>query len=188
MSSPGTSASAPAPTASSRPVRSLDAQGRTLPNDQDRPTVPSRGGVHLPFREKMEERPKAPSIVSDSLPASADSSGVSAQGTRHLSVPNRAFRQCFPCDVPAMTPAHRFARAPVLPGVSATELPRLRVIVPPPSRPVPVGLGRAAVVRVSGSSGLLGLGHPASDLPCDSAGSVPRCVPTDLCFPLLRLR
>jgi len=30
--------------------------------------------------------------------------------------------------------------------------------------------------------------HPASDLPCDSAGSVPRCVPTDFCFPLLRLR
>jgi len=86
-------------------------QGQVSPRDQNRSTVSSCGRSHLPFREKMEEQLRAPSVVSNSLPAFADSPGFSSESARRLAASDRALRHCLPCDVLAMTTAHRFARA-----------------------------------------------------------------------------
>jgi len=51
---------------------------------------------HLLFREKMEERLEAPSVVSNPLPASADLRGVSAAHTRRLAAPDRVIHHAVP--------------------------------------------------------------------------------------------
>lgn len=49
-----------------------------------------------PLGEKMEERLKASSVVSNPLPASADARGVSASRTRRLAAPDRVARRTVP--------------------------------------------------------------------------------------------
>jgi len=64
----------------------------------------------------MEERPKAPSVISNPLPASADPHGLSAVHTRRLAAPDRAIRHAFP-----VTFEHD-ACAPFRSGADLTQL------------------------------------------------------------------
>jgi hypothetical protein len=131
----------------------------------------------------MEERPKAPSIVSDLLPASADPRGVSAAHTRRLSAPNRLKRRAFPLT---------FWRAACAPFRSDADFPASL-------RPSPELWARFSTAPRDPSSGGDGLPPSASAdrTVCDGLarpvptylaavrGARARCVPIDFCFPLL---
>jgi len=92
----GTGSSAPSPTSSSdltRFSRTRTVRFTERPESSHRPLARRS---HLLCREKMEERLEAPSVVSNSLPASADPHGVSASRTRRLAAPDRTTRHAVP--------------------------------------------------------------------------------------------
>jgi len=89
-------ASAPSPTSSQGPAGCSRAhEVRFTERSGSSHRLPAERS-HLLCREKMEERPGAPSVVSKPLPASADPRGVSAAHTRRLATSNRTTRRAVP--------------------------------------------------------------------------------------------
>jgi len=89
-----------------------------------------------PLYEKMEERPKAPSVVSDRLPAFADPFGFSTARTRRLATSDRLERHAVPVTF------WLAARAPFrsdtgCPDASATKTRALGTFPDRPSRLIP---------------------------------------------------
>jgi len=88
--------SAPSPTASYGPARSSRARGVRFTEGPESSRRPLAKRSHLLSSEKMEERLEAPSVVSNSLPASAGPRGVSSARSRRLSAPDRVMCRAFP--------------------------------------------------------------------------------------------
>jgi len=187
MSPPGTNASAPLPTASSSPAPLLSSgRGSVSPRDQNRSTVPSLGGAISPVREDGGTTQGAFHCIE--LTACFRRSMrpfIHTDPTPHSAWQTRA--TCLPCDVLAWRPrtasfGHRFDPMP------AAKTRALGTFPDRPSRPSPNFRGRAAVVRISGSTVCDGLARPFPTCLAAVRGARVRCVPTNFCFPLLRLR
>jgi len=135
----------------------------------------------------MEERPKAPSIVPVTLRACADPKGVPASRTRRLATPDRTTHHassvtirrdaCAPFRLlRRFHPAKLAERADACaPHHSARRDPSFGGDGPPSS---------ASAVSTICS----GLGRPSTACLSACREARPRCVPTDFCFPRLRLR
>jgi len=101
--------SAPAPCATLEHTRSV------LPRDQNRSTVASLGGTISPVTRRWRNDSKYLPSCRDSLPASADSSGVSARQTQRLSALDRVKHRAVP-----VTFWHD-ARAPIRSDAGVTQ-------------------------------------------------------------------
>jgi len=136
----------------------------------------------------MEERLEAPSVVSTSLPAFADTRSVSATRTRRLSTSDRAMSHAVPvtfkhdacaplcssaglCSSASATTASCLAAQ----GLAAARCPSLVGDGLPPSASADRGGSREA-------------GSPSCGLPCGRARSANPMRSTDFCFPMLRPR
>jgi hypothetical protein len=134
----------------------------------------------------MEERLKAPSIVPIALRASAHPRGLSASRTRRLATPDRATHHASSVTIwrDACAP---FARALGFTQHLCEACERLRA---PPlrlSRPLRLREGPPSPAS-AGSTVCSRPGHPSTACLATRREGRPRYVPTDFCFPLLRLR
>jgi hypothetical protein len=162
------------------------AQGQGLPREPESSHRPLVSEEPSPRYEKMEERLRAPSIVPVTLPASADTPGVSALRTRRLATPDRTTHHASSVTI------WRDACAPFCSDAGFTQnlcraCERLRV---PPLRLSPFTRYRGE--RLSPASAVSTvcsrLDRPSTDCLAARREARSRCVPTDFCFPLLRLR
>jgi len=134
-----------------------------------------------PRSEKMEERLGAPSVVSNSLPASADPRGISA------AQPSASRRRTGRAATPSLlrsgvTPAHRLLGRCCYPAPSAVRARALRREPRPPivTRPS----SRRALCRPSQRIGRVRWAHSSSyGPPCGGARSTGAMRSTDFCFP-----
>jgi hypothetical protein len=183
----GTGVSAPTPTASYRPARLSGVQGRLSPLSQDRPTVPSFARSHLPVTRRWRNDPRRLPSYQSPCELAHDPKGVPASRTRRLATPDRTTHHassvtirrdaCAPFRLlrrfhPAKLAERADACAPHHP---ARRNPSFGGDGPPPSA--------SAVSTVC-----YGLGRPSTICLSARREARPRCVPTDFCFPLLRLR
>jgi len=126
---------------------------------------------HLPLSEKMEERPETPSVVSNSLPASADSRGVSATRARRLSASDRVDRHLSLLRSRVTFP-HRFARTlDFIPAPLRRAPGTLRRGVLTALRCASLRGRSAAAPRVSGWRGLRRAGSSSYGTSCDETWS-----------------
>jgi len=134
----------------------------------------------------MEERLKTPSVVPVTLRASADAPGVSASRTRRLAAPDRTTHHASSVTI------RRDACAPFRSGAGFTQhlcgaCGRLRASPLRPSELTRFG-GEPPSPASAVSTACSRLGRPSTACLAACREARPRCVPTDFCFPLLRLR
>jgi len=134
----------------------------------------------------MEERLKTPSVVPVTLRASADAPGVSALRTRRLAAPDRTTHHASSVTI------RRDACAPFRSGAGFTQhlcgaCGRLRASPLRPSQLTRFG-GEPPSPASAVSTACSRLGRPSTACLAACREARPRCVPTDFCFPLLRLR
>jgi len=156
--------SASAPWAFYCPRSPLDRETRVVP-PSPRFEEPS------PLGEKMEERLKAPSVVSNSLPASADPRGVSASRTRRLSAPDRVTSHSFPVTFGDDSCAPFCSGTGASSGTVCGVTPRLATrSLTAPRDPSVLEDGPTAL-RVSGTNSVRRAGPPSCDPACAGARS-----------------
>jgi hypothetical protein len=86
----GTAVSAPSRPAAAARRASVTRRAGVHPRDQDRPTVPPEGSTAPSSpRERMEERPETPFVVSCSCQLAHDRCGIAAAPTRCLAAPDK---------------------------------------------------------------------------------------------------
>jgi len=179
--------SAPVPTASFRRARLSGMRSRLYRESQDHPTVPSFARSHLPVTRRWRNDPRRLPSCQSPCELAHDPTGVAASRTRRLATPDRTRHHassvtirrdaCAPFhSLRGFHPAELAERADArAPHHSARCNPSSGGDGPPPSA--------SAVSTVCS-----GLGRPSTACLSARREARPRCVPTNFCFPLLRLR
>jgi len=183
----GTGVSAPVPTASFRFACLSGARSRLYRESQDRPTVPSFARSHLPVTRRWRNDPRRLPSCQSPCELAHDPEGLPACRTQRLATPDRATHHASSVTIrrdarapfrsphefhPAKLTEHADARAS---HRSARSNPSFGGDGPPSS---------ASAV----STACPELGRPSTACLSARREARPRCVPTDFCFPLLRLR
>jgi len=179
--------SAPVPTASFRFACLSGMRSQFYRESQDRPTVPSLARSHLPVTRRWRNDPRRLPSCQSPCELAHDPVGLPASRIRRLATPDRATHHaysvtirpdaCAPFRSPrGFHPAKLAERAGACaPHHSARRNPSSGGDESPPSA--------SAVSTVCA-----GLGRPSTACLSARREARPRCVPTDFCFPLLRLR
>jgi hypothetical protein len=165
-------------------MRLSSAQSRFLPREPGSSHRPPVSRTQGELDGKMEERPRAPSVVSVTLRAYAHARGVSATRTQRLATPDTATHHASSVTI------RRDACAPFR-YVRRFHPTRLRSVrsACAPHRPA-----RRKLVRFrdeppspasADSMACSGLDRPSTACLATRREGRPRCVPTDFCFPLL---